>query len=362
MRRYSLIMRDAQVDDEGDYQCIVTNVHGSLNFTFYVTVVAKLAWPLEIEEPQNLTVNEGDDAIFICRPLNDHKATIKWVKRDQTGLNRRIGKTSDILENKEMLVLRNVTMKDAGHYACIVGNYVGLKQVDVWLKVMRTPTPTTTTTNPRKEEDKDIIQLLVWYNKKDLTDTVTNIVKELLSTFEKNLSEKIEAKVRETTGKIKDQVDSLMIDNENLRERMKTKDKTIETLEEQVSDNNKRAIEAIKLGNYNEQYSIKRNIRILNFPESSNEVLIDEFVNMAKTDLKVDIKPDDVQEIYRIQGKEGHTKPVTVKVRNTDLKIKIMRQRGGLKVASGSMMISHSVIWNLWQDYKIVNNLKMSGF
>ncbi|CAG2215194.1 unnamed protein product [Mytilus edulis] len=187
-----------------------------------------------------------------------------------------------ILENKEMLVLRNVTMKDAGHYACIV--------------------------------ECSTTSCLV--QQKDLTDTVTNIVKELLSTFEKNLSEKIEAKVRETTGKIKDQVDSLMIDNENLRERMKTKDKTIETLEEQVSDNNKRAIEAIKLGNYNEQYSIKRNIRILNYPESPNEVLIDEFVNMAKTDLKVDIKPDDVQEIYRIQGKEGHTKPVIVKVRN----------------------------------------------
>ncbi|CAC5378278.1 unnamed protein product [Mytilus coruscus] len=166
---------------------------------------------------------------------------------------------------------------------------------------------------------------------KDLKDTVTNIVKQLLSTFEKNLSEKIEAKVRETTGKLKDQVDSLMIDNENLRERMKAKDKTIETLQEQVSDNNNRAIEAIKLGNYNEQYSIKRNIRILNYPESPNEVLRDEFVNMAKKELKIDIKPDDVQEIHRIPGKEGHTKPVIVKVRNTDLKIKIMRQRGGLK-------------------------------
>ncbi|CAC5385542.1 unnamed protein product [Mytilus coruscus] len=160
-----------------------------------------------------------------------------------------------------------------------------------------------------------------------MRDTVTNIAKQLLSAFEKNLSEKVEAKVKETTVKLKEQMDSLMIDNENLRERMNKKDKTIESLEEQVSDTNNRAIEAIKLGNYNEQYSRKRNIRMLNYPESPNEVGRDGFVNTVKKELKVDIKPVDVQEIHRIPGKEGHTKPVIVEVRNTDLKIKIMRQR-----------------------------------
>ncbi|VDI66730.1 Hypothetical predicted protein [Mytilus galloprovincialis] len=126
-------------------------------------------------------------------------------------------------------------------------------------------------------------------------------------------------------------MDSLMIDNENLRERVRAKDKSIEKLEEQVSDNNNRAIDAIKLGNYNEQYSRKHNIRMLNYPERPHEVLRDEFVNMVNKELKVDIKPDDVQAIHRIPGKEGHIKPIIVKVRNTELKIKIMRQKRGLK-------------------------------
>ena len=102
---------------------------------------------------------------------------------------------------------------------------------------------------------------------------------------------------------------------------------SIEKLEEQVSDNNNRAIDAIKLGNYNEQYSRKHNIRMLNYPERPHEVLRDEFVNMVNKELKVDIKPDDVQAIYRIPGKEGHIKPIIVKVRNTELKIKIMRTK-----------------------------------
>jgi hypothetical protein len=40
-----------------------------------------------LEEPQNVTVNEGEDAIFTCRPLNDPTATVKWVKRNQTVLS-----------------------------------------------------------------------------------------------------------------------------------------------------------------------------------------------------------------------------------------------------------------------------------
>ncbi|CAG2246275.1 unnamed protein product [Mytilus edulis] len=180
-----------------------------------------------------------------------------------------------------------------------------------------------------KDDLSSAINCLV--QQKDLKDIVTNIVKQLLLTFEKNLSEKIEAKVRETTGKLQDQMDSLMIDNENLRERVRAKDKSIEKLEEQVSDNNNRAIDAIKLGNYNEQYSRKHNIRMLNYPERPHEVLRDEFVNMVNKELKVDIKPDDIQAIHRIPGKEGHIKPIIVKVRNTELKIKIMRQKRGLK-------------------------------
>ena len=34
-------MKEVTVDDKGDYQCIVTNVHGSLNFTFIVEVISK---------------------------------------------------------------------------------------------------------------------------------------------------------------------------------------------------------------------------------------------------------------------------------------------------------------------------------
>ena len=44
--------------------------------------------------------------------------------------------------------------------------------------------------------------------------------------------------------KLQDQLDSLMIENENIRERIRAKDKIIESLEEGVQDNTNRSIEA----------------------------------------------------------------------------------------------------------------------
>jgi hypothetical protein len=49
-----------------------------------------------------------------------------------------------------------------------------------------------------------------------------------------------------------------------------------------------------------EEHSRKQNIRMVNYPEKKGEILIDEFVNLVKTELKVEIQPSDVQAIHRI--------------------------------------------------------------
>ncbi|VDI48105.1 Hypothetical predicted protein [Mytilus galloprovincialis] len=143
--------------------------------------------------------------------------------------------------------------------------------------------------------------------------------------------EEFNTKLRERTGKLKDELDALNIDNENFKERLRIKDRQIEELQEKVADCNHRSIDALKSANYNEQYSRKHNIRMVNFPEERNENLRDVFVKMVKKDLNVEMEPSDVIAIHRIPGKEGNTKPVIAKVRNTDIKIKIMRNKKGLK-------------------------------
>jgi hypothetical protein len=64
--------------------------------------------------------------------------------------------------------------------------------------------------------------------------------------------------------------------------------------------------EAIRMCNYNEQYSRKFNIKIMNYLKKEGEDLRSDFINkIAKEKLKVTIQPDEIQAIHRIRGKEG---------------------------------------------------------
>jgi flagellar capping protein FliD len=50
-----------------------------------------------------------------------------------------------------------------------------------------------------------------------------------LVTFKKSFSQEIESKVKEQTGKMQDQIDSFAIENENLKERLRDKDKKMDS-------------------------------------------------------------------------------------------------------------------------------------
>ena len=66
---------------------------------------------------------------------------------------------------------------------------------------------------------------------KDLKEIVTTIVNQLLESFRETISKDFEEKIRERTGKLHDKIDGLAMENENLRERIRAKDRTIESLE-----------------------------------------------------------------------------------------------------------------------------------
>jgi hypothetical protein len=81
------------------------------------------------------------------------------------------------------------------------------------------------------------------------------------------------------------------------------------SLEEKLNDADRRSVDALKLGNHNEQYSRKYNIRMLNFPERKDENLREDFVELVNTELKVHISLSDVQAIHRIPGKDRGIRP-----------------------------------------------------
>lgn len=165
----------------------------------------------------------------------------------------------------------------------------------------------------------------------DLKELVTSIVSQLLNTLKDSITAEFNSKLREKTGQLQDNVDSLNLENHLLKEKLREKEIKIKELDEKVEDCNLRSVDALKSANYNEQYSRKHNIRIVNYPEKNNEHLHAEFINLVKKDLKINLEPTDLIAIHRIPGKDGAIRPIIAKVRNTDTKIKIMRSKKGLK-------------------------------
>ena len=67
-------------------------------------------------------------------------------------------------------------------------------------------------------------------------------------------------------------------------------------------------------------------------------------MKLVNTEPKVHISPSDVQAIHRIPSKDRGIRPVIVKVKNTEVKINIMRKKRNLKKDFLSTTILHKVI------------------
>ena len=163
--------------------------------------------------------------------------------------------------------------------------------------------------------------------KSDLETIVTTIVNKLVD----NMKQEIDQKLFEMTSKQTAAIEQLTRENEDLRELIANQRKQISDLEIRVVDNELRSKEALQMSNYNQQYSRKFNIKVMNYPEKKDENLREIFVkDIVKEKLGVEILESQIQAIHRIPGKEGERKPVLVKLVNSEVKHGIMRCKKNL--------------------------------
>lgn len=176
--------------------------------------------------------------------------------------------------------------------------------------------------------DKALCQLV---KTQDLETLVTSIVTKLVNTMKEELNEKWEKTYREKTGRQQKAIEDLSQENESLRELIATQRKSIVELQSSTKDNEIRSKEAVKMGNYNEQYSRKFNIKVTNYPQKEGENIKDDFIkNIAKGMLEVDIKPSEIQAIHRIWSRKKEHPHVLVKLINSEVKSRIMRVKKNL--------------------------------
>jgi hypothetical protein len=94
-----------------------------------------------------------------------------------------------------------------------------------------------------------------------------------VDSFKKEINEKMSEKSNKQTKAI----ENLTKENGELREQIAGQRKKMSEIQKQVADNEIISKEALQMSNYNQQYSRKFNIKIMNYPENKDEKIRDIF-------------------------------------------------------------------------------------
>ena len=124
-KQQQLVIKPLLKAHEGNYTCNISNKWGKLQHSIVVEV--EVEEPKVIEKPENQTVAVGMDTHLKC--VVDSRGlvpSIYWAKVGEGGTETRPNFTMiPEYRNKQVLVLRNVTKKDQGLYACVIRTDAG---------------------------------------------------------------------------------------------------------------------------------------------------------------------------------------------------------------------------------------------
>ena len=124
-KQQQLVIKQLLKAHEGNYTCNISNKWGKLQHSIVVEV--EVEEPKVIEKPENQTVAVGMDTHLKC--VVDSRGlvpSIYWAKVGEGGTETRPNFTMiPEYRNKQVLVLRNVTKKDQGLYACVIRTDAG---------------------------------------------------------------------------------------------------------------------------------------------------------------------------------------------------------------------------------------------
>ncbi|CAG2188607.1 HSPA1s [Mytilus edulis] len=214
--------------------------------------------------------------------------------------------------------------------------------------------------------------------KSDLTEIVTEIFKSLSENLKKQIKKEIMSEVKSEVEKLKtnydskishlhDKLNTIEFENESPCEKNASLHSDLRKMREVVDENNKKATESVRLGNWNEQYSRKKNVKIYHLPENRNEDLPHSLLNELKNQVKLDINPSEVVAMHRIPGKEGNPRPVLIKFLRMDTKISLLRKKKAineaLKVRIGDDItkLNQGLLNRLYQHDNIISSWYFNG-
>ncbi|KAK3094603.1 hypothetical protein FSP39_003922 [Pinctada imbricata] len=168
----------------------------------------------------------------------------------------------------------------------------------------------------------------------DLKNIVSSMIKDVMKQqreeFEIQL-EKAGEKQKKEISKLKGEIDDMRVENEELRELIAEKRFELMEVEKTARTAIKKADEARKWANYNEQYSRKNNVKIFGLKESEKENTEKEVTTFLKKEAGITVNPEEIVAVHRIPGKDDRARPILLKLKNSEVKARVIRQRSDIK-------------------------------
>uniref|UniRef100_A0A0K8U515 Basement membrane-specific heparan sulfate proteoglycan core protein n=1 Tax=Bactrocera latifrons TaxID=174628 RepID=A0A0K8U515_BACLA len=124
-----IMIREIQLEDSGDYECIAQNDVGRATVVQKVTVMSPPVITLEPND-EYLSLTEGDELKVICTATGVPSPIVQWVD-DTTEFNRGLPPT----HNQAFLEKYRVDRNDAKTYKCIASNEAGTADSSVSVEV-----------------------------------------------------------------------------------------------------------------------------------------------------------------------------------------------------------------------------------
>ncbi|XP_064545033.1 fibroblast growth factor receptor homolog 2-like [Drosophila montana] len=146
-RRWSLIMTNVISMDSAMYKCTVCNTLGCIDFEFTVVVIDRLRASPKIKKMDNKTALINTRVEVKCDVLSDAKAAVEWIRVMQHNHSRPLKLDSldrdlvrlplnTTVDQRELLLLNNVTHQDEGWYTCVASSSLGSSNASFYLQVI----------------------------------------------------------------------------------------------------------------------------------------------------------------------------------------------------------------------------------
>lgn len=169
---------------------------------------------------------------------------------------------------------------------------------------------------------------------KEITESVKSAVKD---DFERKIDQKAKSFVSET----KEIAEGVNMDLNDIREKFQEHLKEIRSMQNAMKRYKSLTESALTLANQNQQYSQKNNIKFLGWKETPHENLREDLCTIMKETVNVTIDRTDILAIHRVPGAQGKSRPVIAKFKDSETKVRVIRNRSKEEVKKRFMMFDH---------------------